>query len=61
VPAAELGALLETLAFEAEDRDAILLAATRADDVARALAAASAPSEVVQQTDEVAGALLCLG
>jgi tRNA nucleotidyltransferase (CCA-adding enzyme) len=46
VPAAELGALLESLAFEAEDRDAILLAATRADDVARALAAASAPSEV---------------
>ena len=38
VPPAELGALLESLAFEAEDRDAILLAATRADDVARALA-----------------------
>ncbi len=46
VPAAELGALLESLAFEAEDRDAILLAATRADDVARALAAAGARSEI---------------
>jgi tRNA nucleotidyltransferase (CCA-adding enzyme) len=46
VPAAELSALLESLAFEAEDRDVILVAATRADDVARALAAASAPSEI---------------
>jgi tRNA nucleotidyltransferase (CCA-adding enzyme) len=46
VPAAELGALLESLAFEAEDRDAILLAATRADDAARALAVARAPSEI---------------
>jgi tRNA nucleotidyltransferase (CCA-adding enzyme) len=48
VPPAELGALLESLAFEAEDRDAILLAATRADDVARALHAASAPSEIAE-------------
>jgi len=46
VPAAELGALLEWLAFEAEDRDAILLAAARADDVAGALEAARAPSEI---------------
>jgi tRNA nucleotidyltransferase (CCA-adding enzyme) len=46
VPPDELVALLESLAFEAEDRDAILLAATRADDVARALHAASAPSAV---------------
>ena len=38
VPAAELGALLDSLAFEAEDRDAILAAATRADEVAAALA-----------------------
>jgi len=38
--------LLESLAFEAEDRDAILIAATRADDVARALEAATAPSEI---------------
>ncbi len=53
VPAAELGSLLESLAFEAEDRDAILLAATRADDVARALHAASAPSEIAEA---VAGA-----
>lgn len=46
VPPAELVALLDSLAFEAEDRDAILLAATRADDVARALAAARTPSEI---------------
>ena len=46
VPAAELGALLDSLAFDAEDRDTILAAATRADDVARALAAASSPSEI---------------
>ena len=46
VPPTELGALLESLAFEADDRDAILLAATRADHVAPALAAARAPSEI---------------
>ena len=46
VPAGELGALLESLAFEAEDRDAILLAATRADDLAGVLAAANSPSEI---------------
>jgi tRNA nucleotidyltransferase (CCA-adding enzyme) len=46
VPAQELAALLEALAFEAEDRDVILAAATRADDVARALTAASTPSEI---------------
>jgi len=46
VRADQLPALLDSLAFEAEDRDAILIAATRADDVAGALAAASAPSEI---------------
>ena len=46
VGAEELAELLESLAFEAEDRDAILIAATRADDVARALEAATAPSEI---------------
>ncbi|HUJ35531.1 MAG TPA: hypothetical protein VLW51_10005 [Solirubrobacteraceae bacterium] len=46
VPAAELPALLDSLAFEAEDRDVIVLAATRAGEVTRTLAAASAPSEI---------------
>jgi tRNA nucleotidyltransferase (CCA-adding enzyme) len=47
VPAADLSALLDALAFEAEDRDAILLAATSATDLARALSAAPAPSAIV--------------
>ncbi|HUA71658.1 MAG TPA: hypothetical protein VMA96_11260 [Solirubrobacteraceae bacterium] len=46
IPAGELTALLDGLAFEAGDRDAIVAAATRADDVAGALGAASAPSEI---------------
>ena len=46
VPAPELAELLDTLAFEAEDRDAIVLAATRADKVVSALRGASAPSEI---------------
>jgi tRNA nucleotidyltransferase (CCA-adding enzyme) len=46
VPAPELTALLDSLAFEAEDRDAIVAAATRADEVALALSAAGAPSEI---------------
>ena len=37
VPAAELPALLDSLAFEAEDRDAIVAIATRAGEVARGL------------------------
>jgi len=46
VPAPELAALLDSLAFEAEDRGAIVLAATRAGEVASALAAARVPSEI---------------
>jgi tRNA nucleotidyltransferase (CCA-adding enzyme) len=46
VPAPDLSALLDAFAFEAEDRDAILLAATSATDLARALSAARAPSAV---------------
>ena len=44
--AAELTALLDALAFDADDRDAIVAAATRAGEVASALAAASTPSEI---------------
>ncbi len=46
VPAGELGALLDELAFEADDRGAILAAATRAGEVARALTEAGSPSEI---------------
>jgi tRNA nucleotidyltransferase (CCA-adding enzyme) len=42
----ELAALLDALAFEAEDRDAIVLAATRAEEVVSPLREASAPSEI---------------
>jgi tRNA nucleotidyltransferase (CCA-adding enzyme) len=45
--------LLERLAFEAGDRDAIHAAATRADDVAAALDRAQRPSEIAEA---VAGA-----
>ncbi len=51
--AAELPGLLDALGFEAEDRDAIVATATRADATARALDAAHAPSAIA---DSVAGA-----
>jgi tRNA nucleotidyltransferase (CCA-adding enzyme) len=46
VPAAELPALLDSLAFEAEDREAIVASATRAEELAAALAAANTPSAI---------------
>ncbi len=46
VPPPELTTLLGSLAFEAEDRDAIVAAATHADEVARGLSTARAPSEI---------------
>ncbi len=46
VPAAELADLLDALGFEAGDRDAIVAAATRAGELARALADAGPPSEI---------------
>jgi tRNA nucleotidyltransferase (CCA-adding enzyme) len=46
VPAAELRGLLDSLAFEAEDREAIVAAATGAGELADALAEAHAPSEI---------------
>jgi tRNA nucleotidyltransferase (CCA-adding enzyme) len=46
VPAAELSALLDSLAFEAADREPIVLAATRADSLARALEPAGTPSQI---------------
>jgi tRNA nucleotidyltransferase (CCA-adding enzyme) len=46
VPPAELRGFLDSLAFEAEDRDAIVATATRAEEVARGLEAAVAPSAI---------------
>jgi len=46
MPAADLAELLDRLAFEAEDRDAIVATATRADQLASALAAAQSPSAI---------------
>ena len=46
VPGRELPALLDWLAFEAGDRQAIVAAATRAEELARALAGAESPSEI---------------
>ena len=48
IPADELGALLDRLGFEAADRDAIVAAATRADALAEALAAAERSSEIAR-------------
>jgi tRNA nucleotidyltransferase (CCA-adding enzyme) len=48
LPGGEIGELLDRLAFEAEDRDVIREAATRADGLAAALRAASAPSEIAR-------------
>ncbi len=46
VPAAELAALLDSLAFEAADRDAIVAAASGADALAAALEGAPGPSQI---------------
>jgi tRNA nucleotidyltransferase (CCA-adding enzyme) len=53
VPAGELEMLLSRLAFEAGDRDVVLAAATRADDLAAVLHDAGRPSEIARA---VAGA-----
>jgi tRNA nucleotidyltransferase (CCA-adding enzyme) len=46
VPAAELPGLLDSLAFEAEDRDAIVATATRSEELARMLIDAQTPSAI---------------
>jgi tRNA nucleotidyltransferase (CCA-adding enzyme) len=46
VAADDLRSVLDALAFEAQDRDAIVAAATRADEVAAALSQARSPSEI---------------
>ena len=48
LPPGELRDLLDSLGFEAADRDAIVAAASTADAVAEALAAAERPSEIAR-------------
>jgi tRNA nucleotidyltransferase (CCA-adding enzyme) len=60
VPAAELAGLLDTLAFEAEDRDAIVDTASRAEELAGTLAAADAPSSVGAAVTGAPGELVAL-
>ena len=51
VPGDELHETLDTLAFDAQDRDAIVAAATRADDLAAALSGASSPSDIARAVE----------
>jgi tRNA nucleotidyltransferase (CCA-adding enzyme) len=60
VPRHELGALLDDLAFEAGDRDAILAASAGAPDLAKALAAATRPSQVAAAVDGAGPELVAL-
>lgn len=55
IPASRIAALLDQLAFEAADRDAIELAATRADALARELARAERPSEITAAVKRAGG------
>jgi tRNA nucleotidyltransferase (CCA-adding enzyme) len=48
VPPAELSRLLDALAFEAGDRDAIVAAASGGEDLWRSLSEATRPSEIAQ-------------
>ena len=60
VPAAELVRLLDATAFEAEDRDAIVASAARADELARALAVAQAPSQIAAAAADAPAELVAL-
>jgi tRNA nucleotidyltransferase (CCA-adding enzyme) len=51
VPAHELHGLLDSLAFEAGDRDAIVSAASGAEGLARRLSTAQRPSEIARAVD----------
>lgn len=55
IPEHELASLLQSLAFEAPDRDAIVAAATRAPELARRLSAAQRPSEIAAAIGPGAG------
>jgi tRNA nucleotidyltransferase (CCA-adding enzyme) len=59
-PAGELRELLEALAFEAQDRDAIVEAVTRAPELAQALERAGAPSEIARAASGATPELVAL-
>lgn len=48
IPAAELARLLDAMAFEAPDREAIVAAATRGEQLSELLAHAQCPSEIAE-------------
>ncbi|MDQ6822724.1 MAG: hypothetical protein M3076_20725 [Actinomycetota bacterium] len=60
VPGSELAPLLSRLAFEAFDRDTILTAATRADEIAQELKGASAPSAIAAAVNGATPELVAL-
>jgi tRNA nucleotidyltransferase (CCA-adding enzyme) len=60
IPAAELASLLDSLGFEAGDRDAIVAAATRAGDLADALTAAERPSQIAEAASGAGPELVAL-
>ncbi len=60
IPAGELRALLDSMGFEAGDREAIVAAATAADRLAGALTAAERPSEIAQAAFGAGPELLAL-
>ncbi len=60
VPAPRLTALLDQLAFEAADREAIVAAATRAEAVAGALSRARSPSEIAAAAGDAGPELIAI-
>jgi tRNA nucleotidyltransferase (CCA-adding enzyme) len=56
----ELRELLDRLAFDAEDREAIVAAATRAEEVSAELAEAERPSQVAQAAEQLPLELVAL-
>jgi tRNA nucleotidyltransferase (CCA-adding enzyme) len=60
IPATELRELLDHLAFEAEDREVITAAATRAEQVSTALSDAQQPSQVAEVADQLPLELVAL-
>jgi tRNA nucleotidyltransferase (CCA-adding enzyme) len=60
IPAGELMSLLDSLAFEAGDRDAVVAAASGADGLAEALTAAERPSQIAEASSGAGPELVAL-
>lgn len=60
IPAGELVSLLDSLGFKAGDRDAVVAAATRADELAEALTAAERPSQIAEAASGAGPELVAL-